>query len=186
MQRFLNLFLSIGLAAACFLGGCKGTGYSKHKVGNKEPLSSEVFLDEPDSMVYTHGKAEKSLSEKQRTEVYEKFDGLMETLEYTDTLKTPFSISKANDFRREYGGVEFRYAQRRKFTGTLPSFSETDYFTWGDLKFDAFLFVPYGGELLAIPYLDDEYIGMDNLFLALSFPQESLAAFWKAVEEAAA
>lgn len=185
MKRLSNIFLSVGLASVCFLGGCKGTGYSKHKVGNKEPLSNEVFLDKPDSMVYMRNKTEKTLSEESKAAVYEAFSALMENLSGTTTLKTLFNVKRIDEWREEHVSIEFRYEQRREFTGALPSLSETDYFTWGDLKFDAFLFVSYGA-MLAIPYLDDEYIGMGNLFLALSFPQESLAAFWEAVEEAAA
>lgn len=182
MKCFFNLFLSMGLAAACFLGGCKESGYSKHKVGNTEPILTNVFLDEPDSMVYMYDGREKALADGQRTEIYEKFCDLMESFGGTDTLKNPFSASKADDFRDQYGGVEFRYNRRRNFVGSLAPYGGTDYFTWGELIFDAFLIVPYSSELMAIPYLDGEYIGINNLFLGLTFPQEVYGEFAAAIE----
>lgn len=183
MRKFLYTACTLILALLSFFAvACSRQEYSKHKVTDKEALSTQKFLDEPDSMVYMYDGREKALTDGQRTEIYKKFCDLMEAFSGTDTLENLFSSSMADDFRNLYGGVEFRYNQRRNFVGSLAPCAETNYFIWGELIFDAFLIVPHGSELMAIPYLDGEYIGINNLFLGLTFPQEAYGEFVAALD----
>lgn len=56
-------------------------------------------------------------------------------------------------------------------------------FSWGELKFDAFLFIYYSGSLIAVPYLDNGYVGINDLFLFLNFPEEEITKFINIIEE---
>lgn len=55
-------------------------------------------------------------------------------------------------------------------------------FSWGELKFNAFLFIYYSGGLIAVPYLDNGYVGINNLFLFLNFPEEEITKFINIIE----
>lgn len=184
MKRCLSILLCIGLAMMVALGGCKKSGYSKHKVEVSEILQTEKFLDSPDFMIYMYNKSEQEFPQEEKAFLYEKFSELLKTLFDTSTLKTPFSIKYIDEWRDNNISIEFRYNQRHEFTGSLPHSSDsTDYFTWGSLKFDAFLLIFYSGSLIAVPYLEDNYVGTNDLFLVLDFPEEALTTFIETLNE---
>ena len=171
--------LAILLAACCFLVGC--SSFSKHTVSNTEEVRTEIFLDKPDSAIcITNGK-EKQLSGDSLEEVYNAFMRLMNTLGQSDTLKTPFQSKRINEWKKEYTCFEFRYSQRHNYVGSLSD--RGNMFSWGELKFDAFLFIYYSGGLIAVPYLDNGYVGINNLFLFLNFPEEEITKFINIIEE---
>lgn len=172
-------FLAILLAACCFLVGC--SSFSKHTVSNTEEIRSEVFLDKPDSVIcITNGK-EKQLSGDSLEAVYNSFMNLMDSLGETSTLKMPFQSKRVKEWKKECTCVEFRYTQRHNYVGTLSDSGSM--FSWGELKFDAFLFIYYSGGLIAVPYSDKGYVGINNLFLFLTFPEEEITKFINIIEE---
>lgn len=172
--------LSVFLAICCLLVGCSSP-FSKHTVSNTEEVRSEMFLDKPDSVIcITNGK-EKQLSGDSLETVYNSFMNLMDSLGETSTLKTPFQSKHVNEWKKEYTCFEFRYSQRHNYVGTLSD--ESSMFSWGKLKFDAFLFIYYSGGLIAVPYSDKNYVGINNLFLFLTFPEEEITEFINTIEE---
>ena len=58
----------------------------------------------------------------------------------------------------------------------------SNYFTWGNIEFDAFLFINNSTSLIAIPYLENKYVGINNLYLLLKFEESNLNNFIKIVE----
>ncbi len=168
MRLFALLF-----AICCFFVGC--SSFSKHTVTNTEEIRTEIFLEEPDSVVRIVEGEEERLSLESVDALYNGFMGLMRTLQRADTLKTPFAEKRIKEWKEGYTCFEFRYLQRRNYVGSLGN--ETELFTSGNLPFDAFLFVRYSGGLIAVPYLEDEYVGIDGLFLFLAFSEETLAEF---------
>lgn len=185
MKRFFSTFLYIGLALIITLSGCKNSIYSKHKVKTTEIFQTKKFLDFPDSMVYMYNKSELEFSEEKKSFLYEKFSELMKTLFDTSTLKTPFNLEYIDEWRDNNISVEFRYNQRHEFTGSLQNYpGAKEVFTWGNLKFDAFLLIYYSDSLIAIPYLEDTYVGINDLFLVLNFPEAPLSTFIEALNEA--
>ena len=171
MKR-INL-LSILLIICCFLVGC--SPFSKHSVSNTEEINSETFLDKPDYVICITNGNEKQLSFDSLETVYNEFMNLMDTLEQIDTLKTSFQPKLIKEWKQKYTCFEFRYTQRRNYVGILDN--KTSLFSWGELRFDAFLFVYYSGGLIAVPYIENDYIGINDLFLFLTFPEEEINQF---------
>lgn len=163
-----------------FFAGCNE--YSSHSVKNSEIKQTQYFLDQPDIILCILNKKEKTLNEYAANEIYTEFIKLMSKMCYTDTLKNLFSEKYIDKWKNECIAFEFRYDQRREFTGSLPPLGEKDFFTWGNLKFDAFLFVYYSETLIAIPYLEGKYMGINDLFLRLNFPVEDLKNFIEVVQ----
>lgn len=85
------------------------------------------------------------------------------------------------EWKKEYTCFEFRYTQRHNYIGALSDSGSM--FSWGELKFDAFLFICYSGGLIAVPYSDKDYVGINNLFLFLTFPEEEMTKFINIIEE---
>ena len=170
-------FLSILLAICCFFAGC--SPFSKHTVANTEEIRTETFLDCPDYLIcFTNGK-EKQLSPDFAENVYNAFMSLTDALEETDALKTPFQSKYIDEWKREYTCFEFRYNRRRDYAGALKD--EKGLFTWGEIRFDAFLFVYYSGGLIAVPYIDGNYFGVNDLFLFLDFPENEMNEFMNVI-----
>ena len=186
MKKYLYVFriTSIFLLLV-FVSSCTTQKYSKHKVANPEVLLTEVFLDHPDSAVYMYNQTEKKLSQENKTKIFNSFSTLMTYLLYTDSFEMPFNMERIDEWRDNNISIEFRYNQRHEFTGSLPHSSDsTDYFTWGGSKFEAFLLIYYSGSLIAVPYLEDTYVGINDLFLVLDFPEEALTTFIETLNEA--
>lgn len=176
-MKKINLF-SVFLAMCCFLVGC--SSFSKHTVSNTEEIRTEVFPDKPDSVIcITNGK-ERQLPGDSLETVYNSFMNLIDSLEQTDTLKTPFQSKRVKEWKKEYTCFEFRYSQRHNYVGSLSD--EGNMFSWGELKFDAFLFIYYSGGLIAVPYLDNGYVGINDLFLFLNFPEVEITKFINIIE----
>lgn len=51
-----------------------------------------------------------------------------------------------------------------------------------NIEFDAFLFINNSTNLIAIPYLENKYVGINNLYLLLEFEESNLNNFIKIVE----
>ena len=170
--RWKELVIAL-IMACCFLVGC--APFSKHNVENIKEIQTEIFLDKPEDMIYIEGGEEKQLSAAFLDTVYEGFTELMKTLQRVDTLKIPFDVSRIEAWKKENTCFEFRYKQRRNYIGALEK--DEGLFSWGDLRFDAFLFVYYSGGLIAVPYVDDNYVGINDLFLFLVFPEEDINNF---------
>lgn len=173
-----GMFLAILLAACYFFVGC--SSFSKHTVSNTKEIRTEVFPDKPDSVIcITNGKERQPPGDSLET-IYNSFMNLIDSLEQTDTLKTPFQSKRVKEWKKEYTCFEFRYSQRHNYVGSLSD--EGNMFSWGELKFDAFLFIYYSGGLIAVPYLDNGYVGINNLFLFLNFPEEEITKFINIIE----
>lgn len=142
-------------------------------------MRTEIFLEKPDQLICIKKGEEKQLALEDSDTVYDAFMELMDTLQQTDSLKTPFQSRRVKEWKEKYTCLEFRYTQRRNYVGALDN--GEGLFSWGDLRFDAFLFISYSGGLIAVPYLEDDYVGINNLFLFLTFPEEELNKFLKTV-----
>lgn len=132
-------------------------------------------MEKPDRLICIKKGTEKQLSSDALEAIYTAFMKLMDTLQHTDSLKTPFQLKYVKEWKEKYTCFEFRYVQRHNYTGRLDD--EQGLFAWGNLRFDAFLFVSYSGGLIAVPYLADDYVGINDLFLFLTFPEEELNQF---------
>lgn len=166
----LVLILSV---MCCFFTGC--SNFSKHKVTNTEEVSTEIFLDKPDSLIRIKNGNEKQLSDDDSETVYNAFMNLMESFQNAETLKTQFRTELINEWKQKYTCFELRYTRRHNYVGNL--YGEESLFSRAELKFDAFLFVYYSGGLIAVPYIDNNYVGINNLFLFLRFPDEEISRF---------
>lgn len=168
--------LPILLTLCCLFTSC--SSFSKHTVVNIKEKHTEIFLEKPEQMVsIASGKEEKCLPEKLDV-IYNSFMALMAELEQTDTLKTPFQENLVETWKKECTCIEFRYSQRRIYTGSL---GKDALFSCEDLQFDAFLFVNYSGGLIAIPYIENRYVGINNVFLFLKFSETQLNNFIKII-----
>lgn len=170
---FKTLTICLSLLLCCFSAGC--SSFSKHKVENAEEIRTETFLDKPDYIIRITDGNENRLSVEVSETVYNAFMDLMNALSQTSALKTPFRTKLINEWKSDYACFEFRYTRRRNYVGALND--ENDMFSWGELKFDAFLFVCYSGGLIAVPYIGNNYTGINDLFLFLNFPEEEMNNF---------
>ena len=160
------------LLAICFLVSC--SFFSKHTVTNKKEMRTEIFLEKPDYLICITNGTEKQLDSNSIETVYNAFMSLIDTLQQTGTLKTGFQSKKVKEWKKEYTCFEFRYMQRRNYIGALD---DGEFFSWGELRFDAFLFIYYSGGLIAVPYIGNSYVGINNLYLFLEFPEEEMNKF---------
>jgi len=174
MKR-VNLLLLL-LAVCCVFCGC--SSFSKHKATNTEELRTEKFLDKPEQIIhFAYGK-ETALSTDALDATYSAFTEMMGTLRNVSTLKTAFRASSVKEWKKDCTCFEFRYAQRRNYVGQLDDGS---LFTWGNLRFDAVLLVYYSGAIIAVPYIDGAYVGVNDLYLCLFFPETEINKFLSAV-----
>ena len=171
-------FLKSFTAFICLLllCGC----FSNHKVSNKNILKTDTFLEKPEQLVAIVNGKEKEINDEAINTIYEPFTNLIANIKYVDTLKTQFDSSKINEQKKNNTCFEFRYLQRRCYTNSLDSSS--NYFTWGNIEFDAFLFINNSTNIIAVPYLENKYVGINNLYLLLEFEESNLNNFIKIVE----
>lgn len=170
MKKFLMSFICLLLLCGCF---------SHHKVSNKNILKTDTFLEKPEQLVAIVNGKEKEMNDEAINTIYEPFTKLIDGIKYVDTLKTQFDSSKINEWKKNNTCFEFRYLQRRYYTGSLDP--KSSYF-WGNIEFDAFLFINNSTNLIAIPYLENKYVGINNLYLLLEFEESNLNNFIKTVE----
>ena len=170
MKKFFMSFICLLLLCGCF---------SHHTVSNKSVLKTDTFLEKPEQLVAIVNGKEKEISDETINTIYEPFTKLIASIKYVDTLKTQFDSSKINEWKKNNTCFEFRYLQRRCFTGSLDP--KSSYF-WGNIEFDAFLFINNSTSLIAIPYLENKYVGINNLYLLLKFEESNLNNFIKIVE----
>ena len=170
-------FLSILFAICLLFSSC--SSFSRHTATNTEPINTAVFLNEPEEIIRIVNEKEEKLSQENADTIYKAFLDLIKKLEKTSSLKTQFHKKYIKEWKKENTCFEFRYSQRRNYTGSLD---ENDLFVWGNLQFDAFLFVYYAGNLIAVPYLKDNYVDINGLFLCLVFSEENLNDFMKIIQ----
>ncbi len=175
-KTFLALLLAFTVFAT---SGC--AIFSKHSVKNKTPLETETFAEKPEQIMSIKNGKEKSLKQEEIDSVYSAFEKLSATLEGTSSIKGPFSKRNISKWKETVFCLEFRYDQRRKFTGELKD--NYNRFTWGNLQYDALLLVFWSGAVIAVPYRGSRYRDVDGLFLVLTFPADDMNAFLAAVSE---
>ena len=150
--------------------------FSKHSIKNKTPLETETFAEKPEHIMSIKNGKEKSLKQEEIDSVYSAFEKLYASFKETSTIKTGYLKSKVTKWKKEDPCLEFRYDQRRKFTGKLKD--DENYFVWGNIQYDALLFVFWSPHaVMAVPYKGSHYEGINGLFLSLEFPPEEISAF---------
>ena len=172
-------FKIVPLLLCCFLIVCSSC--STYRVENKNEKETEIFLEKPDFLIHIANGREEQLSSQALNDVYNAFIPLIQKLQQTSTLKTKFNAKYIREWKKENICFEFRYKQRRNYTGKLSS--EDNYISWENIRFDAFLFVYYSGGLMAIPYIENHYVGINDLFLFLVFNEQDLNKFLQTIQE---
>ena len=169
MKKF---FAWIILAVTLCLAGC--TNFTKHSVQDDTPLQTTTFLDKPDKLVKIENGKETDLTDVEDSiyEIHKAFKELMQTEPLKDTLKTQFRTKHVTEWKKEYLCVEFRYDQRRAYQGGYE-----------EIVFDAMLLVCYDGGIIAVPYLERAYKGVNGGYLFLVIPEEYLQTFKDVVQE---
>ncbi len=176
----VKTILALMLAFTVFAtSGC--AIFSKHSVKNKTPLETEIFAEKPEHIMSIKNGKEKSLKQEEIDSVYSAFEKLFAAFEETATIKMGFMKSEVRKMKETTFCLEFRYDQRRKFTGELKD--DDNRFSWGDLQYDALLLIFWSGAVIAVPYRGSSYRDVDGLFLVLTFPADDMNAFLAAVSE---
>ena len=176
----VKTILALMLAFTVFAtSGC--AIFSKHSVKNKTPLETETFAEKPEHIMSIKNGKEKSLKQEEIDFVCSAFEKLYAAFEGTSSIKGPFSKRNISKWKETVFCLEFRYDQRRKFTGELKD--DDNRFSWGDLQYDALLLIFWSGAVIAVPYRGSSYRDVDGLFLVLTFPADDMNAFLAAVSE---
>ena len=138
----------------------------KHQVTNTEILETEHFLDTPDSVVYYDGSFENvvELSAEDASAIHTAFNEMQVGFSGRRAYHGFFDTDALEEQIATRGGIEFRYAQRRRYVGEplrYVAVGGRDSESWDPGEkgaFDAMLVVPVGDKgFLIVPYLDGEY-----------------------------
>ena len=90
---------------------------------NTEVLSTSNFLDRPDSMVLGNGERAIKLSDVQKEQIYTAFSQMNASREgypkFYGVSKQRFTVAEVYEMLETKSCLEFRYDQRRQFSGIL-------------------------------------------------------------------
>ncbi|MBQ9098595.1 MAG: hypothetical protein IJY50_04105 [Clostridia bacterium] len=159
-KKILKISISISCVVLALFSVFWFFPHCRHWNFKKDPISLNVFLPYPDSIVCRIDGKNNWLNEEEREKLYEQFAILLDGYEDYSGLKTPFSgwTLKGMQLRKDY--IEFRYDQRQKYTGSA--------FSHRAFEYDACLIIFNGGNLIVVPYLGCTYRGTIG-FRCLSF-----------------
>ena len=168
----------------------------KHKVTNTEILETEHFLDTPDSVVYYDGSFENvvELSAEDASAIHTAFNEMQVGFFGRRAYHGFFDTDALEEQIATRGGIEFRYAQRRRYVGEPLRYvavggRDSDSWDPGEKgAFDAMLVIPVGDKgFLIVPYLDGNY--NETISYCVCYASLQYGAFdaaWQEIFEAAA
>ena len=128
-----------------------------------EPVETDIFLDEPDSMVLRMEKEAVQLSDDQLTQVYAQWrQGFDEQSLLAPPCRCLYQPSELQLYLDEYPCLEFRYNQRRHFIGIVGETGTEFENILTDCVYDAMLLVLTESHIKLIAYKDGIYDGIHN------------------------
>jgi hypothetical protein len=136
-----------------------------HPEVNPEPMETEKFLEQPDTMRLIHKEQVKNLTVEQQEQVYVAFEEMMDALFFISMERIHFSSGEVIGWFRSEDKIclEFCYDQRRKYVGeTIKPSDDEASLVIGEFEFDGILFMVGDGCPAVVVRKGDRYYGMSN------------------------
>ena len=134
-----------------------------HPDVDSNPVESEKFLEQPDSMRLIHKEQVEYLTEEQQNALFEAFERMMEHLDFIAMERTLFSSGQVIGWFRTEDTVclEFCYEKRQKYVGEPIQPAEDEFcFVISGFEFDGILFVIDDGFPRIAMRKDGRYYGL--------------------------
>ena len=166
-----------------------GAPWGRHSAKNKEPIETDQLFSLPDSIAYIHRGISQTLSEEQRSQVYELFVQLF-TVENDVSISKYFGEREKNEFLKDIFkniSLEFRYEQRRKFVGSFKGTTAdpmyADFEISGPFEYDAILISCSERDTLTIVLYKNRQYQFRGQYWFLGTPTQAFEIFEKKIEE---